>query len=360
MTQFPDGFFDRADETPDSEFYSFDRLVTHIDPGAVAAVGELYDELGLDGDVLDLCSSWVSHFRSSPDRLVVLGMNANELAANTAATDTLLHDLNTDPRLPFEDATFDAVTCCVSIDYLTRPLEVFDDVARVLRPGGRFVVTFSNRCFPTKAIRAWLAADDRQRCSIVATYFALAGGFGPPTVQLRNPDHAGDPLYAVWAHTLPDGVRIRPAVAEDQAFITEMQYAALFRPDGEPAFPAAIVEQPEIARYHERFATRDGDVGRIAEDRDGRPIGAAWVRRVDGFGFVDAETPELGIAVVPDRRGRGVGTVLLESLVAAVPRMSLSVDRRNPAVHLYERFGFAAVRSDGEHSLVMLLDGAAS
>lgn len=358
MTEFPQGFFDRADETPDRDFYSFDRLVTHIDAGATAAVGDLYEELGLAGDVLDLCSSWVSHFVTTPERLVAMGMNANELAANDAATDTLVHDLNVDPTVPFDDAGFDAVTCCASIDYLTRPIEVFDEVARVLRPGGPFVVTFSNRCFPSKAIRAWLAADDGQRCSIVATYFALSGGFGPPTVQLRNPESGGDPLYAVWAHSLPDGIRIRTATADDQAFITEMQYAALYLPPDAAPFPRTVLDEPDIARYHAEFGTHPGDIGRVAVDEDGEAIGAAWVRRVEGFGYVDADTPELGIAVVADRRGRGTGTALLRSLTAAVPRVSLSVDRRNPAMSLYARLGFAEVRTDGEHSVVMLFDEA--
>ncbi len=106
-------------------------------------------------------SSWISHFRTPPAELVALGMNATELAANPAATRWLVHDLNADPVLPFPDGDFDAVTCCVSVDYLTRPVEVFRDVGRVLRPGGPFVVTFSNRCFPTKAVHGWLATERR-------------------------------------------------------------------------------------------------------------------------------------------------------------------------------------------------------
>lgn len=196
---FPPGFFDRADESSDDRFYVVDRLVTHIDDGAIGAVGALYDELDLTGDVLDLCSSWISHFRTPPRRLVALGMNAVELAANEAATEWGVRDLNDDPTLPFADGEFDAVTCCVSVDYLTRPLEVFADVARVLRPGGVFVCTFSNRCFPTKAIRGWLSTDDEGRCAIVATYFEFTDGFGAPVVELRNPGARGDPLYAVRA-----------------------------------------------------------------------------------------------------------------------------------------------------------------
>ncbi|HSP28252.1 MAG TPA: class I SAM-dependent methyltransferase [Ilumatobacteraceae bacterium] len=196
---FPPGFFARVDESGDDRFYVFDRLLTHIDDGAIAAVTELYDELGLTGDVLDVCSSWISHFRSPPARLVALGMNATELAANDAADEWLVHDLNADPTLPFDDASFDAVTCCVSVDYLTRPLGVFAEVARVLRPDGLFVCTFSNRCFPTKAIRGWLSTDDEGHCAIVSAYFELTAGFTEPTAQLRNPGAQGDPLYAVWA-----------------------------------------------------------------------------------------------------------------------------------------------------------------
>ena len=196
---FPPGFFDRGDTSGDDRFYAVDRLLTHIDVGAIAAVTALYDDLGLTGDVLDICSSWISHFSSPPRRLVALGMNATELAANDAASEWLVHDLNIDPTLPFDAASFDAATCCVSVDYLTRPLEVFAEVARVLRPGAAFVCTFSNRCFPTKAIRGWLSTNDEGRCAIVSAYFELTPGFDEPTVQLRNPGTRGDPLFAVWA-----------------------------------------------------------------------------------------------------------------------------------------------------------------
>src|SRR5687768_6412687 len=184
---FPRGFFDRADPQPDAVFYEPLRLVTHIDDGAIAAVGDLYERLDLTGDVLDIMSSWVSHFRSAPRSLTVLGMNALELARNDMADRAIVHDLNVDPHLPFGDGEFDAVTCCVSVDYLVRPVEVFIDVARVLRPGGRFVVTFSNRCFPSKAIRGWLATNDKGRVSIVRTYFEQSGAFGEPMAEHCNP-----------------------------------------------------------------------------------------------------------------------------------------------------------------------------
>jgi SAM-dependent methyltransferase len=196
---FPAGFFDRADDADDAVFYAPERFVAHLDGGAIRAVGELYAELGLDGVLLDLCSSWISHFPDRPERLVIVGMNAAELAANPMADEWLVHDLNADPTLPLTDATFDGVTCCVSVDYLTRPLDVFAEVARVLRPGGLFVCTFSNRCFPTKAVRGWLSTDDRGRAAIVRRYFELTDGFGTPRAQQRATSWFGDPLFAVWA-----------------------------------------------------------------------------------------------------------------------------------------------------------------
>jgi SAM-dependent methyltransferase len=204
---FPPGFFDRADPAPDADFYGFPRLVTHIDDDAIAAVGDLYDELELTGSVLDLMGSWVSHFHTAPARLTVLGMNPQELATNAQAAATVVHDLNVDPILPFEDESFDAAVCCVSVDYLTRPVEVFADVARVLRPGAPFVCTFSNRLFPTKAIRGWLESTDEQHCEIVADYFRLSGSWDEPIIQRRSPQlRFGDPLFAVWAHRSAPGV----------------------------------------------------------------------------------------------------------------------------------------------------------
>ncbi len=209
---FPAWFFDRDDPSPDSRFYRSGRLVTHIDDGAIAAVGGLYAELGIDGSsarpvrVLDLMSSWVSHLRSAPASLVVLGMNADELAANPMATERVVQDLNADPSLPFDDADFDAVLCCVSVDYLTRPVEVLAEAGRVLRPGAPVVLTFSNRCFPSKAIHGWLSTDDAGRCRIVVEYLRRTGCFDEPEVSVRTPSsgdrgrrYRGDPLYAVVA-----------------------------------------------------------------------------------------------------------------------------------------------------------------
>ena len=200
MSTFPAAFFRRTDESSDADFYRPDRLLTHIDDRAIAAVGALYTQLDLTGRVLDVMSSWISHFVNPPLELVVLGMNERELNANAMASSRVVHDLNMDPTLPFDDGRFDAVTCCVSVDYLVNPLAVFAEAHRVLAARGLFVCTFSNRCFPTKAIHGWLAASEQGRCEIVAEYFRQSGAWSNPSIALCTPKGAfGDPLYAVWA-----------------------------------------------------------------------------------------------------------------------------------------------------------------
>jgi SAM-dependent methyltransferase len=134
-------------------------------------------------------------------------MNREELDANPDARVRVVHDLNDDPALPFADDSFDHAVCCVSVDYLTKPVEVFRDLARVIRPGGIFLCTFSNRLFASKAIRGWLYTGDEQHREIVASYFRLAGGWGDPRSERRTPlAHRGDPLFAVWAYHTVDHV----------------------------------------------------------------------------------------------------------------------------------------------------------
>lgn len=201
---WPPGFFDRQDRGDDADFYAPPRLVTHIDDGAIAAVSELYDELGVpDGRVLDLMSSWVSHLSRKPSGgLVALGMNAVELQANPMTDQVVVQDLNVDPRLPFDDASLDAAVCCVSIDYLIHPVEVLREAERVLRPGGIVVLTFSNRCFPTKAVRGWLATDEDGRVAIARAYLEQAGFEGVRTALRTKRQLGRDPLYGAWARSI--------------------------------------------------------------------------------------------------------------------------------------------------------------
>jgi SAM-dependent methyltransferase len=174
LASLPPQAFARRDEAPDQEFYRFERLVTHIDSAAVAAVTHLYVPY---------------------PRVAGLGMNARELAQNPRLTDYLVQNLNELPHLPYADAEFDAAGICVSVQYLTQPADVFKELARVLRPGAPLVVTFSNRCFPDKAVYAWQALDDNGHVALVQQYFA-AGGFGPTEVFAHRPK-GGDPLFGI-------------------------------------------------------------------------------------------------------------------------------------------------------------------
>jgi len=152
---YSDEDFARMDETDDAIFYDQSRLVYHIDDYAVSALTNYYEEHLKDGDdVLDICSSWVSHYPKDKKlgKVVGLGMNEYELKQNPQLSDYVVKDLNKDPTFPFDDASFDKVTCVVSIDYLNKPLQVCKEVGRVLRPGGEFIISMSNRCFPTKGI----------------------------------------------------------------------------------------------------------------------------------------------------------------------------------------------------------------
>ena len=157
--QFPEVYpfkpddFRRDDETVDTNFYSTPRLVTHIDDQAIAALTKHYQSVFFPGaSVLDICSSWVSHFPKDVKlgRTAGVGMNDFELSKNPQLTEYVAKDLNVDPRLPYPDNTFDFTTIVVSVDYLTRPLEVFAEMSRVLKPGGMAIISQSNRCFPTK------------------------------------------------------------------------------------------------------------------------------------------------------------------------------------------------------------------
>jgi len=197
----PREWFARIDPSPDPLFYAAPRLVNHIDDATIAALTDYYREvLPPGGAILDLMSSWVSHLPAGVafSRVAGLGMNAEELAANPRLTETCVHDLNARPELPYPAGSFDAVLNAVSVQYLIHPVEVFAEVARVLRPGGISIVAMSHRCFPTKAVRAFHVLPRDGRFEVVARYHVLAGGFAAPACLDRSPRGA-DPLWIVAA-----------------------------------------------------------------------------------------------------------------------------------------------------------------
>ncbi len=206
---YPNQFFARQDASDDHNFYTQPRLVVHIDDGAIAQLGEWFGELlPPNGAILDLMSSWRSHLPAdfAPSQVIGLGMNGEEMAKNPQLDSHVVQSLNANPTLPFADEEFDAAICTVSVQYLTQPLAVFAEVNRVLRPGAPFIVSFSNRCFPTKAVAVWLSANDAQHVDLVSSYFANSASETGRWGAVQTRQHAGrswlgggDPLYAVWA-----------------------------------------------------------------------------------------------------------------------------------------------------------------
>jgi len=189
--------FQRADASADGAFYTFARKVVHIEAGAIAALRAVYArELPPGEPVLDLMSSWRSHLpEDGLGPVSGLGMNEAEMADNPQLGAYAVHDLNADSVLPYPDDAFGAAVCAVSVQYLTSPLEVFADLRRVVRPGGPAIVSFSNRCFPTKAVRAWTLGTDADHLALVRAYLE-GSGFGD--VRDEAPPTGDDPLFVVW------------------------------------------------------------------------------------------------------------------------------------------------------------------
>jgi SAM-dependent methyltransferase len=212
---FAEDAFSRDDESDDAGFYERDRFVEHLDSVALATVTEIISKLAVEENpvVLDLMAGWDSHLPPTLDaeKVMGLGMNRNELAGNGMLTGYVIHDLNANPSLPFSDGSFDMVLNVVSVDYMVRPFEVFSEVGRILRSGGIFVVIFSNRMFPRKAVKVWREATEMERVNLVKMFFKYTSAFLEPEVfissgRARPPDDKyfytglpSDPVYAVYA-----------------------------------------------------------------------------------------------------------------------------------------------------------------
>ncbi len=203
----PEDFL-RADQQDDGSFYAIPRFVYHIDEAAVSSLTQYYRKsIPANSSILDICSSWVSHypleFPQTMKRISATGMNALELKANDQLNDFEPKNLNIEPKLPYPDESFDVVTCVVSIDYLISPIEVLKEVHRILKPGGKVILSQSNRCFPSKAIAMWLQMNDRQHLELINGYFQYAGGFKPRTAfditADGGPNQYRDPMFIVEA-----------------------------------------------------------------------------------------------------------------------------------------------------------------
>jgi FKBP-type peptidyl-prolyl cis-trans isomerase 2 len=212
-----DGAFVRENEGDDIFFYKEPRLVTHIDETALAVVRNIYGNLLQNGmKVLDLMSSWKSHIPNNImlKSVVGLGLNKNEMENNNQLTGYIIHNLNTHPYLPFDDNHFDAVICTVSFEYMASPLEVFQDVSRILKPGGYFIVVFSNRWFPQKVVKIWTELHEFERIGFVMEFLLQSGKYSnlktysmrgllrPQDDKYYTNGAMSDPVYAVWGNTI--------------------------------------------------------------------------------------------------------------------------------------------------------------
>lgn len=205
--------FERDSEHADAEFYKKPRMVDHLDSLALNTLEELISRLVPDNaEVLDLMSGPNSHInpKLNPKSVTGVGLNQEEMDANQSITKTVIHDVNADTTLPFDQDTFDVALLTISVQYVTRPVELFREVARVVKPGGLFIVTFSNRFFPPKAVSIWKDSNDNQRKMLVNGYFNKSESFiiegdfessGKPRPEDDKYYELGipsDPVYAFW------------------------------------------------------------------------------------------------------------------------------------------------------------------
>ena len=199
LPELPPSAFLKEDGGDDAHFYGPARMVTHIDEAATRALTAYYRAtLPAGGIVLDLMSSWISHLppEMAFTEVIGQGMNAEELRANPRLSRSFVQDLNRTPILPLESDSCDAALCCVGVQYLQRPVEVFGEILRVLRSEAPFIVSFSNRCFPTKAVAIWRSLDARGHADLVSLYFQRAG-FRDIGVEVLRDGSKSDPLIAI-------------------------------------------------------------------------------------------------------------------------------------------------------------------
>ena len=186
----------KIDDGDDTSFYDSPRYVTHASETFLNRLTDLYDRILAPGDrVFDAMGSWVSHLPETELAHVVgHGLNAEELRANDRYDEWFVQNFNDDQSLPLADDSFDVVCCALSVQYLQYPAAIFSEFNRVLADDGTVVVSFTDRMFPTKAIRAWRAATMDERAELVSSYIQAGGMTVTDQIAQDDPE---SPFYAV-------------------------------------------------------------------------------------------------------------------------------------------------------------------
>jgi SAM-dependent methyltransferase len=205
----------KLDETNDTDFYAYPRLVTHVDANFLDRLTNLYRErLRPHTRIFDLMSSWVSHLPEEMkfDTVVGQGMNEEELVKNPRLDRYFVQNLNQTPQLSLADREFDAVLNTVSIQYIQYPEAIFAEIHRILKPDGIVIISFSNRMFYQKAIAAWRDGSEMSRVQLVKKYLNSISGFSEPELVCHSSSLApwlqmlgmagADPFYAVIARRI--------------------------------------------------------------------------------------------------------------------------------------------------------------
>ena len=206
--------FSREDETSDAEYCQHPEHIENLDTLALSTIEDLFVRLIPKGaEILDLMAGVDSHIPSEiqPARITGVGLDSKGLDENAKLSEKIIHDLNGGKPLPFNDDEFDVALITLSIEYITKPLELFEEVARILKSSGLFIITFSNRMFPPKAVNIWKNTGEQERVALVKKLISLSdrytviGDFESSGKPRPKDDRyymlgiPSDPIYAVWA-----------------------------------------------------------------------------------------------------------------------------------------------------------------
>ena len=150
--------------------------------------------------------------------------------------------------------------------------------------------------------------------------------------------------------------KIRELKTEEYNLLADFLYEAIFQRERAEPLPRSVIEQPELDIYIRDFGKYDHDHCLCAET-DGRVVGAVWVRIIDAFGHLDSNTPEFAISTLPEYRGFGIGTRLMEAMLAYLKRQgyektSLAVQKDNYALRMYQHVGFRIIDENEEEYIM--------